>query len=179
MALLSPTKAYLARPRRMMVSLTSQLTTIIISLSVYFFFAFNMLKFEYITKAGNEVIYMTGYEGFSFKYFGGYVNTFLILVCCISFIIICFMGVQLIGAFSIHGANIIMLGLVALSMEFLLDVLSLGGYILFAFLIVDLIQYFICLDKHDKVDIWLFFMVVTLIMVMLPSALAASSLFAS
>lgn len=178
--ILEKTKASRIRsPKRIVASLTSQFTISLISLSVFFFFAFTLFYKDFPLKDGTTLrVTASGYEAFSLgKYFGSYVNVFLILTLVLAFILLAGSLMQIFSAFSIHPLNIILLGLQIICFEFLMGLFSLGGWILYALLCIDFLQYFIFLDKHHAIDYWVFGLTLLLILAMIPSALVSSIIF--
>ncbi|MCI2069068.1 MAG: hypothetical protein LKJ88_05780 [Bacilli bacterium] len=184
LAVLSPTKPHEAQSTsRLMLSLGSQLFTAFSAALTYIFMAFDILKFTYKTRPGtSQEIYFTGYDVFS-KYntpvYGSFQMYFILFSLLLSGLIIIFFLLEIFTLSDIHGANIILLGLHVLCLEFLLSSFSVGGFLFFALSFLSWIQYFFCLSKHREIDWWVFIGMLLLDFALLPSALAASSLFAS
>lgn len=166
-------------PNRVVASLISQFSVSVISLSVFFFFAFTMFYKDFPTRDGSTLrVTASGYEAFSLsKYFGSYANVFLILTLALAFILLLGSLAQIFSAFSVHTLNIILLGLQVISFEFLMGLFSFGSWILYGLLCLDFLQYFIFLDKHHMIDYCIFGLTLLLILAMIPSALVSSIIF--
>lgn len=166
-----------------MLSLGSQLFTAFSAVLTYAFMAFDILKFTFKTHPGVTEDYLcSGYEIFSKSnalFYGSFQMYFVLFSLLLSGLIIIFFLLEIFTLSDIHGANIILLGLHVFCLEFLLTSFSVGGFLFFALSCLSWFQYFFCLSKHREIDWWVFIGMLLLDLALLPSALAASSLFTS
>lgn len=171
------------KTNRIYMSIGSKISTILVCLLTFFFYTTNLFKHEYIqfdyeTNSGiTTVVDLSGFEALRYPFFEDFAFFFIILVLIISLLIMIFMSIQIYFGLEFNSINILLLALQIISMEFIITIFSLGGYLLFSLFILDFIQYFIFLRKRKELDIWIFVSMILLILCILPSALAVSMLF--
>jgi len=171
------------KTNRVYSSIASKISTIFVCLLTFFFYATNIfqheyLQFDYESNTGiTTVEELTGYDALNYPFFEDFAFFFILLVMLLSLLIILFMSTQIYFGVEFNTINILLLTIQVISMEFIITIFSLGGYLLFALYIIDFVQYYIFLGKHKELDIWIFVAMILLIICILPSALAVSMLF--
>ena len=171
------------KTKRVYLSITSKILTIFLCVLTFFFYATNIFQhqytqFDYQTHTGvTSIIKMTGYEALTYPYFKDFAFFFILIVMIIALVITFFISMQIYCGVEFNALNIVLLALPIIAMEFIINIFSLGGYLLFGLYIINFIQYYILLGRHKEFDIWIFVAVVLLAVCVLPSALAASMLF--
>jgi hypothetical protein len=174
-------KPHEIRSNRLYVSLGSKIASVIVSTLAFAFFAFDTFRYDYTTFEGGQKVlhqeFYTGYQALSVPYFQTFAVYFIILAMVLSGLASLFFLIEILTVNEMYDPNIVLLGLCVLSMEFLLSVFSIGGYLLFAVTALNWIQYFLLLGKHREADYWAFFGMLLLNIALLPSALVSEKLF--
>jgi len=148
----------------------------------FFFLAFPTFINEYITFVpGTGTVTITekynGYKALMVPFFEDFAFFFILLVMVISVIIILFMTAQIYFRVEYNSMNIVLFGLLIISMEFLCTIIDLDGYLLFTLYIINYMQYFFLLGKRKEIDVWVFASMIVLAVAIVPSALALSRLY--
>ena len=171
------------KTNRVYTSIASKISTIFVCFLTFFFYATKIFQheypqFDYESNTGITVVNeLNGYDALNYPFFENFAFFFILLVMLLSILIIIFMSTQIYFGVEFNAINIILLTLQVISMEFIITIFSLGGYLLFALYIIDFIQYYLFLGKHKELDIWIFTAMILLIICILPSALAVSIMF--
>ena len=167
---------------RVYLSIGSKICSIFICIMTFFFLAFPTFINEYITFVpGTGTVTITekynGYKALMVPFFEDFAFFFILLVMIISVIIILFMTAQIYFRVEYNSMNIVLFGLLIISMEFLCTIIDLDGYLLFTLYIINYMQYFFLLGKRKEIDVWVFASMIVLAVAIVPSALALSRLY--